>query len=208
MKRIISSVLITLILALPLLSVVCTNAYASNTFEFNATELHRVSKSYAESPNTFEAIVNFPASTPSSTRGGVILGNYGSGNPNVSFEVYTNGNPRLYVTDAYGGVTDIKFTSVNLYTGIDTHVAIVRDTSVQKAYCYINGSLAQTVDCTNTASISTGAPLILGGDYRGSNEQYFKGRILSVALCASARSAMAIQSDYLNGFSINSSGSR
>ena len=155
MKKTLSCLLIALILAMAFLSSLCLVASASDAIEFNAKNLYKVSKAYAESPNTFEATVNFPLSTPLSNRGGVILGNYGSGNPNVSFEVYSNGNPRLYITDAYGGVTDIKFTSVNLYTGSDTHLAIVRDASAQKAYCYINGALAHNEnynranDCRN-----------------------------------------------------------
>ena len=204
MKKAVALFLIAVILSAALFLSITANAAASSSIQFNAQKLYKVSKSYSQAPNTFEAVVNFPANTNLGTRGGVILGNYGSGNPNVSFEVFSGGNPRLYITDASGTVTNLVFNSVNLFTGLDTHVAIVRDASQQKVFCYINGELKETLDCTYTSNISTGAPLVLGGDHRNGNEQYFKGSILSVAIYSSARSASKIQSDYSNGFSLES----
>ncbi len=135
-----------------------------------------------------------------STRGGVILGNYGQGNPNVSFEVYGHGQPRLYITDSSGNVTNLVFNNINIFNGKDTHVAIVRDAAQQKAYCYIDGELAQTLDCAYTADIAAARPMVLGGDLRAGNEQYFKGSIISAALYSTARSASDIKTDYQNNF--------
>jgi hypothetical protein len=166
-------------------------------FEKNCS--YQLEEAFANSPEVFEAEVYFPSNTASSVRGGVILGNFGRLNASVSFEVHTNGVPRLYVSDSNGKVVvDAKFTGVNLYTGQWTHLAIVRDTAKQKVYCYINGVLKQTLSSSHTADIEVSSPLLLGGDYRPKNEVYFRGAIRSVAVYGETRSATQINTDYQN----------
>ncbi|MBP3370691.1 MAG: metallophosphoesterase [Clostridia bacterium] len=204
-KKLFSATLVILTVVLNSFAIVQAAAPEGSGLTFSADALHMPQKAYEQSPNTFEAIVNFPTNMNSSTRGGVILGNYGAGNPNVSFEVYSNGNPRLYITDASGNVTNLIFNQINLYNGRNTHVSIVRDASAQKAHCYINGELAQSLNCAYTQNISVSHPLVLGGDVRSGNEQYFKGSILSAALYSNALSQAEIKASYENGFNSNSS---
>ena len=174
----------------------------SDGLSFESDTLYKVTDIYSEPINTFAAEVCFPANMSSSTRGGVIIGNWGQGDPNVSLEVYTNGNPRLYITDKDGKVTNLVFDKINLYNGEKTHIAIVRDSASSLAHCYINGTLAQSLPCSYTADISVTRSMSIGGDYRSGNAQYFKGEIFSVALYSEPHSATEIAQDiknYANG---------
>ncbi len=158
---------------------------------FYAAEHNTVSEVFSVLPNTVEAWICFPADT--NERGGVILGNYGGVAKGVfSFEVHKNGIPRLYYIDNDGTVTDKMFTDVNVYTGEWIHLALVRDGT--QAHCYINGTLAQSLSL-EVADFVPSSPLILGGDIRTNNVQYFKGELRSVAVYAEARSAAEIQTD-------------
>lgn len=180
-------VLAVILLALPVYSA------SFDGMTFKADEIYRVNKRYAENPNTFEAWIKVAPSV--TERAGVILGNYASGNPCVSFEVSDNGVPRLYIVEASGAVYDYKFGNAHVNTGEWTHVAIVRDAAAAKAHCYVDGALKQTLSVNYTKEIDCGANLQLGGDYRGGNVQYFKGAIESVALWDDVRSATEIQAD-------------
>ena len=159
---------------------------------FKADTVYRLKKEITQHPNTFEATVYFPADTASDARGGVILGNYGNG-ACVSFEVYNGGVPRLY-SEGSGGNLNILFDEVSLYKGRAVHVAIVRDTATSQARCYIDGVLAQTVNCTNTADFSAGT-VTIGGDLRSGNDQHFKGSIISAAMFSDVRTAEEIKTD-------------
>ena len=194
MLRKISAILL-LALALSCLPIFSVAAERPDSLSFDVANIYNVSAAYEEELNTFEATVLFPESMDPAMRGGVILGNFGHGNPNVSFEVYTNGNPRLYITDASGNVTNLVFNNINLYNGEKTHVAIVRDASAKLAYCYINGELKQTLPCYYTAEIKVTHPLVVGGDVRSGNTQYFKGELYYAALYSSARSADEVALD-------------
>ena len=66
---------------------------------FGTDTLYKPEKPITEIPKTFEATVCFPADTPASTRGGIILGNYPTAQ-NISFEIGDNGVPRLYIDGA------------------------------------------------------------------------------------------------------------
>ena len=194
-KKNLSAILAILLMTLTFIPLIPANA-ASSGLTFTADTIYTPSKTYSESLNTFEAIVNFPTTMNPSTRGGIIFGNFGQSNPVVNFEVHANGSPRLFITDASGNVTDLNFRQVNLYNGKDTHVAIVRDAKTAKAYCYIDGELKQTLSCGYTADIKLASPLMFGGDVRSANEQYFKGSLISAAIYSTARSAATIKSDY------------
>ncbi len=162
---------------------------------FYAGERNVVSKTFPSVPNTVEAWIGFPANTSAATRGGVILGNYKDGAVGVfSVEIYTNGNPRLYYIDAAGNVVNKIFSNVNVYTGSWIHLAIVRDSTAKKAHCYLNGTLAQSVDL-DVASYTPASPLVVGGDHRFNNTQHFKGLLRSVSVYADARTQAEITAD-------------
>lgn len=192
--RVIALILV-LLFVLSLMPVIFTRAAEMNGIAFKAEEIYKPSKKLDTTPNTFEAWVKFPKNMSSGTRGGVILGNYGSGNPCISFEVHQKGMPRLYLVEANGTVYDWKFTSVNVYTGEWIHMTIVRDNAARQAHCYINGELKQTLSVKATPDIIPVMPLFLGGDHRSGNAQYFKGELAGVAVYSDIRTADEIKAD-------------
>ena len=165
---------------------------------FEAETVYKTVKKLEETPNTFEAFVRFPKNMNTSDRGGIILGNCCGGNPCINFEIHYNGNPRLYWVEADGKVHDWTFKSVNVYTGEWEHIAIVRDSVSRKAHCYVNGVLKQTITTKANPDITPGAPLVLGGDYRENNSQYFKGEISSIAVYSNVRNISEIKKDMLS----------
>lgn len=148
-------------------------------------------------PNTFEAWVTLPADYSSSGRPGVIIGSYGATGDTFSFELNSNRTPRIYWT-AQNTTQSIDFTQVHVPAGQLTHVVIVRDTVNQKAYCYLNGvKQSQEIILGNALKdLSMKSPLLLGGDYRSGNDQYFKGAIKGVSLYTERLTAEQIESNY------------
>jgi len=144
-------------------------------------------------PKTFEATVNL--SKKFGDRGGVIIGNYSSPEDKnaISIEVYTRGKVRLfYLTN--GIKTDIVF-SENIRSNGPVHIAITVDAN--KATLYVNGRLSETVEIDNPLPTIDERALTIGGDYRASNTQYFKGTIYSVALFDHVRTAEQISDDMI-----------
>lgn len=161
---------------------------------FTTDTTYFIAKPYATVPETFEAWINLP--TAYSARGGVILGNYGAAKPCLNFEIYSNGNPRLYYVDAGGTVYNYVFTGVDVRTGDWAHVAIVHDASAKKAMCYLNGTLKATVSGVPAfADAAIANAFGFGGDCRSGNEQFFKGALRSVAVFSDARSADEVKAD-------------
>ena len=195
--------ILAMVLALIMLLVI--PVYADNNAErtgisFTATDKYMATK-VVSAPNTFEAWVNIPSTLADGTRGGVILGTYGLGSPNFSFEVHEKGAPRLYVEDSDKAKTndiDVKFSTVDLRTGTWTHVAIVRDNAAGELRCYINGELKETKSISFTGEIVANSPVCMGGDYRSGNAQYFKGQISSAAMYSDARTQAEIAADMLS----------
>ena len=158
---------------------------------FTADDLCLTDSPIAEIPRTYEAWVKLPKGY--NDRAGVILGNFTGSGACVSFEVNTRGLPRIYFTDKNGRTTDQIF-SCDIRTGDWAHLAIVYDEQKSTLYCYINGSLAQTVNKTMYIS-APDVSYCIGGDLRSGNPQYFKGKISSVTIFSTARSASEIAAD-------------
>ena len=156
----------------------------------------------AEMPNTIATTIKFPVGTNTES---IILSNYDSGSkqkPNTFyFYINKSGAPVLCVrydsTDA--NRCDHIFSDVNVYTGEWVDLAIVRDGS--SLHCYVDGTLAQTVDYI-APEITMTRELFLGGDYRSSrgnfNAIYFKGSMKSIALYSDARTAEELVANALD----------
>lgn len=154
-------------------------------------------------PVTYEAEINLPQNLPAHEIGGVILGNDATGNVQQSalnFEIREDGHPSIYYryyekydssNNAEGRLT---FDAIDVRTGVDTTVAISLDFANGVGYCYVDGFLQQTLnmaDVTAAKAVAGKAPtlgygtgwrtLIVGGDYNYGNENYFRGKIKSVA---------------------------
>ena len=147
-------------------------------------EMYKLAKKVDQPINTFVATVYFPESYITSQRGGVIIGNYGNSSANVNFEIYSDGSPRIYITDKAGTVYNFVFDKANVYTGKWVNIVIVRE-SASTMKCYIDGALVQTIS-KSSPEPTTADYHVLGGDLRSGNEQFFKGRIKNVALYSEA----------------------
>ena len=147
-------------------------------------EMYKLAKKIDQPINTFVATVYFPESYITSQRGGVIIGNYGNNSANVNFEIYSDGSPRIYITDKAGTVYNFVFDKANVYTGKWVNIVIVRESSATMK-CYIDGKLVQTLN-QSSPEPRTSDYHVLGGDLRSGNEQFFKGRIKNVALYSEA----------------------
>lgn len=163
-------------------------------------------------PRTFEATIKLP--TDLTGRAGVICGNYMNAGyydydlGYVNFEIYENGQPRLYWQQGRRG-QDPEAQSV-VVSGVDlrqdewVHVAFTFDENTDTVKCYINGTLVSTVDDFVFNPVIPAQALKVGGDYRGTgsktldgtyNSQYFKGEIANISIWSSVRTDEEIAAD-------------
>lgn len=171
--------------------------------QFNSNESYSLGKKFTEMPKTVEAEVYIPVKY--SGRGGVVLGNYGTGK-SLAFEIYSDGKPRIfYSTLENGAMVDKSYVfDCDVRTGTWAHVTFVIDEANQQTLVYIDGKLAgkmgyaqYNLDFLNTA-------FVLGGDTRAGNEQNFKGLIRNVAVYSDVRTADEIALDAKNGTNLTS----
>ncbi len=140
-------------------------------------------------PLTFEAIVSVPEDI--NDRAGIIVGNYKQDADNIiSFEIYSQGRPRLYYK--VGGKAESCVFDTDIRSNSQEHIAIVINDL--EATLYVNGEAKETKTLTLSLP-ETVSDLKLGGDNRQRNTQYFKGAIYSVALFADARTAEEVKLD-------------
>ena len=167
--------------------------------KFNWDDLYTESAPITVFPRTLEATVLFSATTPSTVRGGIIYGNYaGAGTvASASFEINTNGNPRICFTNDSGSSKDFIFNNVNVYNGKTTKLAVVINTD--SVVLYVDGEAAQTISSSGIGAFVDGITLdramLVGGDYRARNTCWFKGQLLDLALYSDVRTADEIASD-------------
>lgn len=193
-KRVLSILLLAVFL--PCLAVFAS-ASGEEGLAFDEKYHYMAAKTYDRTPNTFEAWINLPESA-ASTRAGVILGNYGEALPCINFEIYEEGNPRLYWNDSndLNGLNEWIFSDVNVCTGEWLHLAVVRDKDAQEVRCYVNGELASTkVMYKANRDLVCVDPFAVGGDCRAENGMFFRGRIRSVATYDDVRTADEIKAD-------------
>ena len=164
-------------------------------------------------PETVEAWIYLPACY--NTRGGTLIGNYGSGdNSYYAFEIQNNGHPRLFYTGQNGEGGKHIFDQVDVRTGDWVHVAFVHSSATNEMLCYINGALAQTVSQTEITYESNGTTTyntptyaynpnlntqysMFGGDRQGNGQtQRFNGYIKEMRVYSDVRTAAEIASDY------------
>ena len=159
---------------------------------------------------TFETWIYMPKYYSNSI-GGTIFGNFRSANgAKVVFEIYKDGNPRMFYTNANGSTSYHRFTNVNLKNGAWSHLTIVHDTASGEARCYVNGELKQTLT-DNVAAYGANAfnnKFLIGRDtslryaegdgeyWENRADQYFKGFIKEIRLYSDVRTDAEIASDY------------
>ena len=192
----VSAIILAVVLLAVCLTSVCASAATNEGSTFVKDEFYTTASPLSKLPSTYEATVKFPQSTPASTRGGVIAGDFiNMSTACFSFEIHKNGNPRLYFIDANKTAHSFIFTNVNVYTGEWVHIAIVKDSSAKTITCYINGIAAQTINQASPASFTLKSKACIGGDHRPENEQYFKGSIKNVCFYNDVRTADEVKKD-------------
>ena len=170
---------------------------------FTAEEMLYVQKKLEVMPGTYEALIYVPATN----RPGVILGNYG-GSTCVNFEIHGSSSaprtPSIYITDANGETMSTKF-NYNLTPNAWAHVVITHEVTSSGATftCYVNGekvdSFTKDKSFVFDSHVNDDNYLVLGGDCRTANEQYYKGKIKNVALYGDVLTAEEIKALYENG---------
>ncbi|NLK94138.1 MAG: hypothetical protein GX275_02940 [Clostridiales bacterium] len=173
--------------------------YTNNGIDFSGRDVFLTfDKKFEKTPNTFEAWVKIPSNIPDSTRVGVILGDYGNcsygDQSSINFEVYSNGNPRLYWKDKSGEKSYV-FKHIDLRNDKWTHLALVRDTTTKKVNCYINGEFIETIDLGVTNDIIPEAIHKIGSDFRYTSAPVFRGEIADVAVYSSSKTVEEIKND-------------
>lgn len=196
---------------------------------FTKEDLYRTNADFPTRPYTFESWLQLP--TTCTDRGGVIFGNVSQadGQDNcLSFEINSNGNPRLYFYTNGSKNRSFTFKNVDVRGEGWTHLAIVYDKTNKLIHCYLNGELAQTLtkhDNDKTTDDSVSVPsgykstalgqMAIGGDMRNQkdptniskrNETYFKGVLHDLALFDDVRTAEEIKADFENGITDSASG--
>lgn len=193
------------VLTLSLISVLfftCYNIYASDIGVKFTPFQHTMAKPLDFAPNTFEAEIFLPKSH--NDRGGVIMGSYGSGTDCISFEIYTNGAPRLYFTDINGKVYNYIFNSVDVRSeNSSVRLTIVHDSALRKLICYIDGIEKQTIDASDFPSdLIVKRTQVVGGDHRSGNSQYFKGILYNLRLYSHSLTSEQVFQKNQNGLNV------
>lgn len=159
----------------------------------NADGTYYVENDLAAVPRTIETEIYFPKSFDASTRGGVILGSYGSETESLNLEIHTDGRIRYFWTDAEGDSYAVYFKA-GVYCSEWVHIAVTHDEATQTVSCYVNGEFFASEVKDAPMPISAFG-YVLGGDARSGNAQYFKGNLKRVAAYSDVRTAEEIKAD-------------
>ncbi len=194
-KRLLSFLL--LIAMVFTMTAVGTSTLAAEPGAQFSSQQHAMAATFDKMPRTFEAEFQLP--TTHTDRAGVILGNYGGGTACISFELYSNGQPRLYYTDEAGTVYNYVFSEVDVRSDdAPVRLTMVNDPDAGTITCYLNGEAKQTMDAANLPEIIPEQAQMIGGDWRGGNGQSFKGTMYQAAFYADARTADEVKAGLLN----------
>ena len=137
----------------------------------------------ANAPHTIEALIRVP--TDFDDRVGVVVGNYDGGSGvQMNLEIYDGGRPRLYIKN--GENTTWLIFNVDIRSDDPVHLAITIDDG--KARLYVNG-ISRGTYLINSALPEGLTNLMIGGDNRVGNIQYFKGEIYSVRIFSDVRTS-------------------
>ena len=157
-----------------------------NGLSFLQSTHYRLSDKLHATPLTLEAEIYVDLSVTG--RAGAVFGNYYGIREDWLVEIYENGVPRFYYSDAAGNIKDIRFNNVDVRTGDWAHIALTFDFENKMISFYLNGEVAQVVPCEmDLADDITRYQFVVGGDNRSNNGIYFKGQIRSVSAYADVR---------------------
>ncbi len=145
-------------------------------------------------PITIEATIQLDKSV--NGRGGVIVGNYSeTAKSVVNLEVFSYGKLRLYIKN--GNMIADHIFNTDIRSDKRVNITITLDGTTAKLY--VDSVLAETATLKATAPAINGK-MVIGGDYRHNNEQYFKGSIYSVNLFNDVRTKEEMARDAIAVF--------
>lgn len=198
MKIKLNAFLSIILLCAIIISCVPASAATSTGLTFEPIYYYDTAAQTFPLPSAYEAVICLPQHLRE--RGGVVIGNYsGEEKPLFGLEIFTNGNPRLFINapsnDTALANYDIRFTEVNVATGEPVHLAITMDYAAKAWMCYVDGKLEQTINQPAPKPFEMTEKIRLGGDFRSGNSQYFKGTIQKVALYSNVRTDQQIADD-------------
>ncbi len=191
-------ILCTMLCIVTAFSLICIASAADEGMSFRQYDVYMTEEPLGAVAQTYEAWVLVPGEKSS---GYVIANSNGPYYHGFYIIINKNGAPVIRFYDkepngpAYTAYT-YTFSNAKVQGNEWTFLAIVADVKAQTVSCYINGTLAETLEFTYAPKVSP-MPLVLGGDNLPGNSTYFKGKLRSVALFSDARSADEIKADML-----------
>ena len=195
--------LLVMLMAIGCIAIVPVNAATVPTegMSFNADDKYVMYNPLKTETLTFEAEIYLPDN--GKNRSGTIVGNYfdvsGYSGNRFGVEIREYGYPQLYSEKTQNNLR----STVSLYdyckNGEYVHLAITVERIADgkdKTHFYYNGVLVDTIEYEVPAGIfGSSCNLVVGGDHRGGNVQYYKGNIKNVALFTDVRTADEIAAD-------------
>lgn len=170
---------------------------------------YEIDETFDSGIETFEAWIYMPKYYTSSIGGTIFGNNRSSGGSKLVYEIYKDGNPRMFYTNSDGTTSYHRFTDVNLKTGSWQHLAIVHDVANGEARCYVNGELKQTLAGATAYGANTlNNKFLIGRDttlryaegdgeyWENRADQYFKGYIKEIRTYSDVRTDEEIANDY------------
>ncbi len=162
------------------------------TFSAN-TGRYGLTKALSAMPLTWEATVYFPYGATSGYAH-VLLSNYERSVSGYSWDITKAGHPSLMFYNS-SEVTRYTFNTVNVYSGVKMHLAIVADTENRELRCYVDGVPVETLELTVDPAKYGTSYSNLGTDQRELNLRLFSGALMRIACYADVRSAEEILAD-------------
>ena len=136
----------------------------------------------------------------SSKRAGVLIGNYSGLRPCLNIEIVEGGIVRFYSINEKAIITDLLFNDARVPFCKKTQIALVDNYKKGRIECYIDGKMVQYINTKRDNSFRLES-LIIGGDLRDHNEQFFKGSIYNVAVFNSILTSKEIN-NYSSGVNL------
>ena len=172
-----------------------------------ADDNYRTKKEYEQTPHTFQTWVYIPQSY-ASKEVGVLLGNQTAANDTrgayMTVGILSGRVPAINYYNDLLVDHEVKFEKSVIPTEKWTLLTIVWNGESGIVSCYLNGTLSEQVYFLPDLSASAfQLPLMLGGDARMMNTNYFKGAMQDTTLYVTARTAAQVKADYQNGVNVN-----
>lgn len=181
---------------------------------FEGTDGVAFGEVFTKTPSTLSAWVKVSRSTADDTHVGTVIGNMSRfmiadstmyDDINVfSFEITTNGNPKLIWRVSRTEKVVFLVKNVDVRTGSYVNVTFVRDVENAKLICYINGTAVATknVSASQIADLTfVNLPVMVGNDYRNDEvlcygyHPDFAGYIADVSVYSFALTAEEVASN-------------